>query len=389
MKSKLQLNKLLPVFMSYIVMGFVDIVGVSTGYIKEDFNLTDSLAQLIPSMAFVWFFLLSVPVGIIQDKYGKRKVLNTGILLSGAGMLIPFIGYSFPVMLIAFILLGVGNTIVQVSANPLLRDVSPREKFSSFMSLTQFIKAIVSLLGPVIATFMAARAGDWKLVFAVYGVTSFIAAIWLYLTKIEESEFKETPATFNSCFSLLKNPFVLAMIVGIFLYVGAEVGVNSNTQNYLMSVFGMDIENASLGISIFFAALMISRFLGAVLLNWIKPGIFFLFSVLLALLGVIAMLIAPSQTIGLAAIFMIGLGFGNVFPLIFSITIDKLPDRANEISGLMIMAVSGGAFIPPLMGTISKTFGALNSLWVILACVIYLLVISLGQLRKGQYSTHQ
>jgi len=382
MTSRIKWNKLLPVFMSFIVMGFVDIVGVSTGYIQKDFDLPDNLAQLIPSMAFIWFFFLSVPVGIFQDKWGKKNMLVLGMALSGVGMLIPFINYSFPIMLAAFVFLGIGNTIVQVSANPLLQDVSPREKFSSFMSLTQFFKAIVSLLGPIIAAFVATQFGDWKLVFAVYAVTSLIAVLWLYFTKIEESGADKTPATFKSCFSLLKNPFILMMVIGIFLTVGADVGMNSNIQNYMMNIFQWDIEEASLGISVYFIALMISRFLGAVLLNFVKPRLFLIITVTIALLSILLMIMATNPTIGLIAIFLVGFGSGNLFPLIFSITIDKMPDRANEISGLMIMAVSGGAFIPPIMGAISEGFGFLTSLLVLLVCMVYLFVLSIVKTKK-------
>ena len=253
------------------------------------------------------------------------------MLLSGLAMLLPFIDYSFTIMLVAFVFLGIGNTIVQVSANPLLLDVTPSEKFSSFMSLTQFMKAIVSLLGPIIATFVATQFGDWRFVFAVYAFTSLIAVLWLYFTKIEESGTDKTPATFKSCFLLLKNPFILMMVMGIFLTVGADVGMNSNIQNYLMSVFGLDIEKASLGISLYFTALMISRFLGAILLNWIKPQLFLIITATIALLSVLLMVFAPSPTIGFIAIFMIGLGAGNLFPLLFSIAVNKMPERSNEI----------------------------------------------------------
>ncbi len=377
MVTKIKWGKMLPVFMSFIVMGFVDIVGVSTGYIKKDFDLPDNLAQFIPSMAFIWFFFLSVPVGILQDKIGKRNMLNIGMALSGFAMLLPFIDYSFTIMLIAFVFLGIGNTIVQVSANPLLMDVSPREKFSSFMSLSQFIKAIVSLLGPIITTFVATQYGDWRFVFAVYAFTSLIAVLWLYFTKIEESGIEKTPASFKSCFLLLKNPFILMMVMGIFLTVGADVGMNSNIQNYLMSVFGLTIEKASLGISIYFTALMISRFFGAILLNWIKPQIFFIITALIALSSVILMILAPTPTVGLIAIFLIGLGAGNLFPLIFSIAVNRMPERSNEISGLMIMAVSGGAFIPPIMGLISKNYDTIISLIVLIICMFYLFMISI------------
>ena len=381
-KLTIKRAKVLPVLMASLLMGFADIIGVATGYIKKDFNLGDDLAQLIPFMALVWFFLLAVPAGILQDRYGKRNMLNIGMGLIGTGMLVPFLHYSFPVMLFAMILMGIGNTIVQVSANPLLMDVVPKERFSSFMSLSQFIKAISSLLGPIITTFVAIHFGDWKLVFAIYAVTSFLAVLWLYFTKIEESKGHEKPATFKSCFSLLSNRFVILMALGIFFLVGADVGMNTNIANYLQSEHGLSLEKASLGISIYFAALMISRFMGAVLLNWINAKKFLVVSSVLALLSMLALIFAPSVMIARIAIFMAGLTSGNLFPLIFAVTLEKMPNRANEVSGLMIMAISGGALIPPLMGLLSANVGLMASLMVLVICMLYIVGASIYTFKK-------
>jgi MFS transporter, FHS family, L-fucose permease len=370
--SKIGIAKTLPVFMSFIVMGFVDIVGVATGYIKKDFGLTDDLAQLIPSMALFWFFLLSVPSGILQDKFGKRNMLNIGMLLTGVGMVIPFFHYSFPVMLAAFIVLGIGNTIVQVSANPLLLDVAPREKYSSYMSLSQFIKAIVSLLGPIITTVMASAFGNWKLVFGVYAITSVLSVLWLYFTDIEETKSTHGAATFKSCFSLLKNKFIVVMVLGIFMLVGSDVGMNSNIANFLQNQFNLTLERASLGISLYFTALMIGRFSGAVILNWISARKFLLLTAIVAFVSLISMLLVKSVLVVQIAIFMVGLGSANLFPLIFSIAVEKMPERANEVSGLMIMAVSGGAFLPPLMGLVSTGFGVKAGFLVLVGAMIYL-----------------
>ncbi|MEA1876083.1 MAG: MFS transporter [Bacteroidota bacterium] len=380
--GKVNLNKILPVLMASLIMGFADIVGVATGYIKNDFGLTDDLAQLIPFMALIWFFFLAVPTGILQDRYGKKTMLNIGTALLGLGMLVPFIHYSFAVMLPAMILMGIGNTIVQVSANPLLMNVVPKEKFSSFMSLSQFLKAISSLLGPIITTFVAVQFGNWKLVFIVYALTSLIAVIWLFFTKIEESKSNEKPATFKSCFSLLKNKFVILMALGIFFLVGADVGMNTNIANYLQSTFSLSLEQASLGISIYFAALMIGRFMGVVILNWLPAKKFLVLTAVIALLSMLVMIFAPSVWVARVAIFMVGLGSGNLFPLIFAITLEKMPTRANEISGLMIMAISGGAIIPPIMGVISTNFGIIASMGVLVACLGYILVASVYILRK-------
>jgi fucose permease len=327
-------------------------------------------------MVLLWFFVLSVPAGVLQDKYGKRKMLNIGMVIQAIGLGLPFIHYSFAMMFASFILLGIGNTVIQVSANPLLQDVTPGEKLASYLSTSQFVKAIVSFLGPIIATFLARRFGDWKLVFAVYGITSLLAAFWLSMTPIKESKPERKPASFASCFGLLKNRFVAFMALSIFLIVGAEVAINTNIANVLIAKYGIALETAAYGISIFFAGETISRFLGAIILNWIKPRLFLFLIAILSLAGVIGVFFAPNNTVAFISIFIIGLGVGNMFPVIFSLALAKIPERANEISGLLIMAVSGGAVVPLIMGFVSTTFGPLISISVVGACMLYILWVS-------------
>lgn len=375
--KKTSLNKVFPVFLTFIVMGFVDIVGVSTGYVQKDFELSDSLAQFIPSMVFIWFFVFSIPVGVLQDKIGKKKMMNIGIMLTLLGMILPFIGYSFTSILIAFICIGIGNTVVQVAANPLLQEVTSKEKLSSFLSLSQFVKAITSLLGPIIATYMALKYGDWRFVFVVYAVASLLSLLWLSATKINETIASETPATFKSCIALLKDKFILTVVIAIFLIVGADVGMNTNIQSFLMKLHGVSLENASYGISVYFTALMISRFAGAILLQFFKPTFFLVTTTILAIVGTLFLLLSTSEILAQVAIFVIGLGAGNLFPLVFSIAINKMPSRANEISGLLIMAIVGGAIIPPIMGMVSSSVGVIGSISVLILCFVYILVLPL------------
>jgi fucose permease len=370
------LQKLLPVFLSFVVMGFVDIIGVATGYVKQDFGLTDFVAQFLPMMVLLWFFVLSVPVGVLQDKYGKRNMLNIGMVIQAFGLGLPFVHYSFGMMLASFILLGIGNTVIQVSANPLLQDVSPEKKLASYLSTSQFVKAIISFSGPLIATFMAKFMGDWRLVFAVYGITSLLAALWLSMTPIVESKPDRKPASFASCFGLLKNRFVAFMALSIFLIVGTEVAINTNIANILIAKYGLTMEAAALGISMFFFGETVSRFLGAIILNWIKPQLFLLLTTLVALAGILGVFLAPVNMFAYVSIVVIGLGIGNMFPIIFSLALAQMPTRANEISGLLIMAVSGGAFIPLVMGYVSTAFGPLVSLAVIGCCMLYILWVS-------------
>jgi len=377
MKSaKTPWNKLSPVLMSFIVMGFVDIIGVSVGYIKQDFELTNFIVQFLPMMVMLWFFVLSVPAGILQDKYGKRNMMNIGIAMQAIGLGLPFIYYSFAMMFGAFILLGIGNTIIQVAANPLLQDVSPPEKLASYLSTSQFIKAIISFSGPLITTWFATRFGDWKLVFMVYGFTSIFTAIWLSATPIKEFKTAEEPASFASCFGLLSNNFVALMALSIFLIVGVEVAINTNIAIILVSRYSLTLEKAAIGISIFFAGETISRLIGGIILNWILPRLALLLVSILSLFGVVGIFLAPGSTLAFVFIFLTGLGTGIMFPIIFSFSLNKMPEHANEISGLLIMAISGGAFIPLLMGFVITVFGPLIGISVIGICLLYIFWVS-------------
>ena len=251
------------------------------------------------------------------------------------------------------------------------------------MSTSQFVKAIISFSGPLIATFFFIHFGDWKLVFAVYGVTSLLAAFWLSMTPIQESKPDRKPASFASCLGLLKNRFVAFMALSIFLIVGAEVSINTNIANILTAKYGLTLEKAAMGISLFFAGETISRFLGAIILNWIKPRLFLMLTTLLSLTGVLGVFLAPENSLAFVSILIIGLGVGNMFPIIFSLALARMPERANEVSGLIIMAVSGGAVIPLVMGFVSTTFGPIASISVIGICMLYILWVSLF-VRKNQ-----
>lgn len=371
------LPRLLPVLLSFLVMGFVDIVGVSTGYARRDFNLSPAMTQLLPSMVFIWFFVLSLPCSLLQSRFGKKRVLLLGMFLTSVGMFTPFIEYTYPLLLLSFVFIGVGNTIIQVSSNPLLRDVTSPERFSSFMSLSQLIKATSSLMGPILVTLAVTKWGDWKGILLVYGFISIITAIWLAGTRIEETTPKE-PATFLKSIGLLRNPFVATMVVAIFALVGIDVGLNTNIQYLLSSKFDLDLEDASLGISVYFFSLMASRFVGTFLLSRVNNAKFFVSTSFVTGVLMILLVIAPSLEATLIFIGLIGLVSGNLFSLIFSLTVDRLPEKVNEISGLMIMAVVGGAIIPPLIGYFQNFVGASTSLIVLVVCAGYIYLSSLN-----------
>ena len=372
MKQKNSLKLFLPVIFSFFVMGFVDLVGVATGYVKQDFNLSDKVAQLIPFMVFIWFALMAIPTGIFQDRKGKKLTVNIGMVLTGIGLIIPFIYYTLPTAILGFALLGIGNTILQVSANPLLIDISPKDSKAANLSLSQLIKAIASMLGPIITTGLALYTGNWKLVFPVFAAISFLSALWLNSVKIEESKPEKAPATFKSSFALLKNPYILITVLAIFFMVGFDVAINTNIASYLTARFSISLESASMGIVIYFASLMTGRFIGAVLLRKINIRVFMAVSVALTLLGLFGIILSDDLMATRVLIFVAGLGFSNVFPIMFAIIVEKKPAYANELSGLIILAVSGGAIIPPIIGFFTDIYGPLAAIYVLIFCILYI-----------------
>lgn len=371
MNSKNSLKFTLPIFMSFYVMGFVDLVGVATGYVKQDFGLSDTMAQLLPSTVFVWFALFSIPTGIFQDRVGKRFTVNLGMIITGIGMLLPIIYYSYITAIIAFMVIGIGNTILQVSANPLLLDSSSNESKAANLSLSQFVKAIASMLGPIIVAGLAKYTGNWRLVFPIYAVLSFLSAFWLYTVKIVESKPDKEPATFKTVVRLLKNPFISIMVLSIFFMVGFDVTMNSNIANFLKSKYAIPLDSASIGISVYFASLMTGRLLGAILLRKINTKTFLIISTIVTLAGLIGLILSGSLNTSWILIFVAGFGFSNIFPLVFALTVERKPEYANEISGLIILAVCGGAIIPPLAGVLTESFGVTASIYVLISCILY------------------
>lgn len=378
-KKSFNLKIVIPVLLSFFVMSFVDLVGIGVDRAKADFQLTDTMAQLIPSAAFLWFFLLSVPVGILQDRLGKKRMLNYGMTISAVGMIIPFFIYSFPVLLFGFALLGIGNTIIQVAANPLLVSVVPSNRASSALSFSQFIKSIGSMIGAPLAGLLAAQFGDWKLILVVFGVVSLLTVLWLGAVKIEElKKINTSPATMGSSFSLLKNSFILSMVLTIFLVVGIDVGVNSNSGQFLMKKLDMEQTLAESGRSIYFFGKMLGTFAGAMLLAWFASRKFLVWTSLLSVLAIVALIFNPIPAGALVIIFLIGLFVANIFPLVFSITVEKYPDRANEVSGLMMMAISGGAVIPLLTGWLTDVFSITIGMFVLVASAVYIFIAAVA-----------
>jgi len=363
----------LPVFLAFLAMGFGDAVGPFVGLAKNEFQLSNTVATLIPFVGFSMFGLLSVPFGVFQDKHGKKLVLMMGLCVILVGLLNASFGLSsFARFLLTVLLVGAGAAILQVAGNPIMRDVSSPGKYSRNLSLGQFVKAIGSLSGPVIPVVAARHFGaSWKVIFPIYAVAILITLLAVAALRVERKEPEHKAATVASCLALLKNGYVLAMVAAIFLYVGAEVCVSAGIPLYLKERFDIDINRVGLlGTGLFFTALTIGRLSGGVILNWMAPRKFFLLTCAASVAGLLGLWV-PDRTVAVASFFLAGLGFANIFPLVFSLAVESLPERANELSGLMVTAIVGGAFLPPLMGLAADHATVQIGFLVPLAAILY------------------
>ncbi len=382
MEQKMNISRIAPVLMGFFVMSIIDLVGISVDRVQQDMQLSNTLAQLIPSVTFLWFFLLSVPIGIIQSRIGKRLMLNIGMGVTALGLIIPFAFYTFAMVLVGFTFLGIGNTIIQVSANPLLVDVVPGNRASSFLSFSQFVKAIGSMVGPPLAAVLASQFGDWKLLYLVFGVVSVISIIWLSSVKIVELKHEEIKATLTSSFKLLGNGYILIMVLSIFLVVGIDVAFNSNSGQFLMKQFGIAPDAATMGRSVYFFGRLLGTFAGAIILTSVSSRKLFIWTSVLGIVAFGALLLIKSPLIAWGLVFITGVAIANIFPLVFSLCVEKFPTRSNEISGLIMMAISGGAIIPLMVGGLSDISSMAIGMTVLLACWFYLFGVSVYVLKK-------
>jgi len=376
----------LPVFLAFLAMGFGDAAGPFVGLARQQFSLSNFAAQMIALTGFIMFGVLSVPMGVYQDKKGKKRVLLLGLAIMLAGVLIPTIFglAAFPVLLLTVLMLGAGAAVLQVAGNPLVRDVSEEGNYSRNLSLAQFVKAIGSLSGPLIPVIAAQFFGlTWRVVFPVFTVAIAITLLAGTTLNVRPAPAaSRQTATLGSCLALLKNGYVAMMVLAIFLYVGAEVSLSSGIPLYLKDHFGVDIARIGLlGTGLFFAALTIGRFSGGVVLSWIKPKPFFVGTCLFSIVG-LAGLFLPSERLAVVGFFLAGLGFANIFPLVFSITVDALPDEANALSGLMVTAIVGGAFLPVIMGKITDVTHSWHAGFLVpLGAILYVTWTAVANLR--------
>ena len=368
---------LIPVMLCFFAMGFVDLVGIASNYVKADFQLNDATANIFPSLVFFWFLIFGVPTGMLMNRIGRKKTVMLSMLLTVAALVIPLLHYSFATMAIAFSLLGIGNAIMQTSLNPLVASITGGKNLSSTLTFGQFIKAIASFVAPYLAMWGATQAIptaglDWRVLFGIFLVVGAAAMLLLGLTPLEEEKAEGRPSTFAECLSMLGTPVVLLSFLAIVCHVGIDVGVNTTAPKILMERLGLSLNEAAKATSLYFAFRTLGCLSGAAILRMMKGRTFFAISMALMAISLLLLFTEHSQMMLYVAIALAGLGNSNLFSIIMANAMTSVPEKQNEVSGLMIMGIVGGAIFPPVMGFMSDQFGQAGAILILALGAMYL-----------------
>lgn len=375
--NQVKIFRLVPVMLCFFAMGFVDLVGIASNYVKSDLQLTDAEANIFPSLVFFWFLIFSVPTGILMNRIGRKKTVLLSLVVTFVSLLLPIFGESYLLMLCSFSLLGIGNALMQTSLNPLLSNIMTGNKLASSLTFGQFVKAIASFLAPYIAVWGATGAIPafglgWRVLFPVYMVISILAVFLLASTPIEEEE-QDRASGFKDSVSLLARPFVLLSFLGIMCHVGIDVGTNTTAPKILMERLSMSLAEAGFATSLYFIFRTAGCLLGSFILQKMSSKSFFGFSVMMMLFAMAGLFVFEDKAMIYVCIALIGFGNSNIFPIIFSQALLHVPDKKNEVSGLMIMGLFGGTVFPLAMGVASDAVGQSGAVAVMTVGVIYLL----------------
>lgn len=387
MKKQLSL---ISVFFVFLAMGFGDAAGQLVSVVEKAFNVTPFTASLVSLSGMIMFGVLSVPTGVWQSKIGKKKMLTIGLILFLAGAVLPILAFNFPIILLAVLLMGAGATILQVSGNPLIRDVSDEGKYSSMLSFAQSLKAIGTLSTSLILVLIGTslmkygwfsftpEGGEtidmgFRILFPIFAVVLLITLVMVVMFVPENvSKSDEKPTTLGNCIRALGNPFILMMFLAIFFYCGAEASMFNRIPSILS-------ENASvtpaMGNIVLIISLFVGRFLGGVILQKMSAKKFLGITVAISIIGNLLLFLPYNTFTTWLSFILIGIGFANIFPLVFSICVDHKPEMSNEISGLMTTAIVGAAIVPLLTGAMAG-IGIRYAFLVPLCCLCYLCFVT-------------
>ena len=377
MKKQNSVLTAFPVLFGFFVMGFCDIVGISSDYAQRSFNWSPVMTGFVPLMVFVWFLFLGIPVGYQMNKWGRKNTVLISMMITIVGMILPLLTYDSVTCMMAYALLGIGNAILQVSLNPLLDNVITDKAFlASSLTVGQVVKAVSSLVGPEIILLAVGYFGadKWYYCFPILGFITLLSAVWLIMTPIdrEKNFVLENSFSIGNTFGLLKNRTILLLFFGVFFIVGVDVAMNFISSKLMASRFEWGDAQVKFAPQVYFLSRTVGALLGAFLLTRVAGVKYFRFNIVACIVVLLVLIGVDNDAVNMICVGAVGFFASSVFAIIYSMALQVFPEKANQISGLMITAVAGGGIVTPIIGFAIGSVGVIGGVVVILACVLYL-----------------
>ena len=362
-------------------MGFCDLVAPITGRIGAEFpEEMQGAVSFLPTMVFLWFLVLSTPVAALMNRWGRKRTALVGYGFTMAGMLVPYaagagcgLGWYF----LGFGLLGVGNTFVQVAVNPLLATIVPGERMTSYLTVGQIFRNTSLLMLAPLVTGLVAWTGSWRLLLPIYAGLTVVGGLWLQMTAIPEPPRRAHTAGFMECFRLLKNRRVLLSTLGVACFIAGDVGIG------FLSVRLIDAPSSILTTTGFYACRIVGTLVGAWVLVRVSDTKYLAWNMAGALLLALVLLFVRNETVIYASVGLLGFGMACVFATFYAVATKAVPEQANEVAGLMILAISAGAVSGPVCGAVIRAAGNPHvGMLFVAACLGYMLWAALRLQRK-------
>ena len=361
-----------PVLAGFFIMGFCDLVAPITGRIAADFPPEmQGVVSFLPTMVFLWFLVLSTPVAAWMNRWGRKATALVGYVFTCVGMMIPWAAGADCRLVwyfVGFGLLGIGNTFVQVAVNPLLATIVPGERMTSFLTVGQIFRNTSLLLLAPLVTGLVAWSGSWRLLLPIYAGLTVLGGVWLQLTSIPEPPRREHTAGLAECFRLLKNRRVLLSTLGVACFIAGDVAIG------YLSVRLIDNPSSILTTTGFYACRIVGTLVGAWVLVRFSDVKYLAWNMAIGLVLAVALIFVRNEVAIYAAIGLLGFAMACVFATFYAVATKAVPERANEVAGLMILAIAAGAVSGPVCGAVIRTTGSAHAgMLFVAACLAYML----------------
>jgi len=398
MKKKSALMVILILLIFFVISFLTNILGPLIPDIIRSFGLGIGLAGFLPFSFFVAYGIMSIPAGVIIEKYSEKAVMILAFFLAFIGALTFALFPRFSIALPSLFLIGIGMAMLQVAINPLLRQSGGEENFAFFSVLAQLVFGSASFLSPQLYSYLVRNLHtghqnmitrildpivplklEWASLYWVFAATVLIIILIIWLVKFPKVELKDDEKidTGQAFKELLKNRYVVLFFIGIFAYVGTEQGIADWASKYLQQYHGVDPETTGANvISYFWGLLTLGCLLGLLLLKLMDSRKVLLIFTSCAIIS-LAFALTGSASVAIIAFPVTGFFASVMWSVVFSLALNSVASHHGTFSGILCTAIVGGAIVPLLIGGLGELIGLRSAMFVLFITLGYLFSIGI------------